>query len=109
MKKILLVTILSVVLLGLVGGWFYWFEWRPLEIRKDCNWIEKTAGGNDEPDYSNIQGSPAFKIKDGSVTSDRTENWKAAGSPMKHVPVSKYWKKATDDEYKQCLRLKGLK
>lgn len=37
MKKILIITILSIILLGLVGGWFYWFQWRPSKIRQGCN------------------------------------------------------------------------
>jgi len=24
-------------LLGLTAGYFYWFQWRPTQIRKDCN------------------------------------------------------------------------
>lgn len=24
------------ILLSLFIGWFYWFQWRPVQIRKDC-------------------------------------------------------------------------
>lgn len=27
---------LGVIILFLVLGWFYWFQWRPINIRKDC-------------------------------------------------------------------------
>ena len=29
--------ILILVSILIVGGWFYWFQWKPAEIRKECN------------------------------------------------------------------------
>lgn len=34
MKKVLIVLIVIL----LFGGLFYWFQWRPNEIRKNCEW-----------------------------------------------------------------------
>lgn len=36
MKKYLSKIIIAIIVLGLIGGWFYWFQWRPSEIRKNC-------------------------------------------------------------------------
>lgn len=36
------------LLLLLLGGWFYWFQWRPTEIRNYCDrvaWNEMQLGG----------------------------------------------------------------
>lgn len=30
------VVFLGITLLLLIAGWFYWFQWRPAEIRKSC-------------------------------------------------------------------------
>lgn len=40
-------------ILLLTAGWFYWFQWRPAEIRKEClrgdlNEIERMVGGKIE-------------------------------------------------------------
>ena len=29
--------ILGVIILLILGGAFYWFEWRPTQIRKECS------------------------------------------------------------------------
>lgn len=47
-----------IVAVFLLAGWFYWFEYRPEMIRKDCTWnaIEALeAGGKDTLDsyYNN--------------------------------------------------------
>ena len=28
-----------IIVILLIAGWFYWFQWRPVEIRKDCSVI----------------------------------------------------------------------
>lgn len=31
-----LVALKIFLIAALVGGWFYWFQWRPTKIRRDC-------------------------------------------------------------------------
>jgi len=50
MKKILFIILGSLLLL--VVCWFYWFQWRPAEIRKECHWESINSVSdfpNDEP------------------------------------------------------------
>lgn len=35
MNKLYIPTILLICIL--IGGWFYWFQYRPSEIRAECN------------------------------------------------------------------------
>ncbi len=35
--KIMLVGMILVFLLIVIGGWFYWYEYRPLRIRQRCD------------------------------------------------------------------------
>lgn len=36
--------ILIVVILAVLGGAFYWFQWRPSEIRKECAKSSELSG-----------------------------------------------------------------
>ena len=41
--------LMSLIILGFIGGWFFWFQWRPTQIRKKCVNItrEKVKGNSD--------------------------------------------------------------
>lgn len=74
---ILIVSFLLVI--GLIGGWFYWFQWRPSQVAKEC---DKTAlMGNQS--YSQNPDTLVFKID---------------------IDKDTY-----DIAYTQCLREKGIK
>ena len=47
--KILVVTIV----LSLITGWFYWFQWRPSEIRKECAKVSEDKINNLTDDSQN--------------------------------------------------------
>lgn len=36
LKKLITPILIIILIAGLIAGWFYWFEWRPVEIRKSC-------------------------------------------------------------------------
>lgn len=64
MKKILFI-ILLLVLLGFFL--FYWFQWRPSEIRKECSRETKTRVQQEEdapgePDYTSGQVNNWYRI-----------------------------------------------
>jgi len=50
--KTLLLILGFVLALSLITGWFYWFEWKPTEVRKNC--------------YQKVKDS--LKGKEGSVS-----------------------------------------
>jgi len=36
-----LIAVLIVLGVAILAGWFYWYQWKPSEIRKECNSIAK--------------------------------------------------------------------
>lgn len=58
MTKIKQYWLIIVIILILSGGYFYWFQWRPSQIAKECNKeaVEKAKEVKD--------GSQAIKIYD---------------------------------------------
>ncbi len=112
----------AVVVLGLalIGGWFYWFQYRPTEIKKDCSWvhIQNAAVPAVPPDNSITDAQiDALENKAKSTTGEWWESLNAsaeanalrkekAGNPGK--PAEDYWAKATDEQYDTCLRERGL-
>lgn len=40
----ILIVLAITIILSLIGGAFYWFEYRPTQIRKDCSWTEYRPG-----------------------------------------------------------------
>ncbi len=58
-KKYWLVIFIVII----IGGAFYWFQWRPSEIRKECysNSLDRFVGG------TNIDGSPSLRMNSNST------------------------------------------
>ncbi len=78
-KQNIICLVVGVLVLLIMGG-FYWYEWRPTQIKKECSRIsQSTADIFDKPQGDKfVQGSIAIKY----------------ASP--------------DERYKTCLRSKGL-
>lgn len=97
MKKIfaaLLILILTALVVAGVAGWFYWFQFRPSEIRKDCSkqlQALNNSGKNKAEGW--FGGLIAYKPK--------LDNGKGIifASPLE---VDE------NQTYKNCLRYKGL-
>lgn len=48
--------VIAAVILILVFGWFYWYEWRPSQIRKECAEIANVKSGNFLPLREEVEG-----------------------------------------------------
>lgn len=72
---------LLVIIVVMVGGAFYWYEWRPSQIRKKCYFYLQIGGGF--VDEKTADGLPSLKMI--PVPSDRA-----------------------DEFYRDCLRQYGL-
>ena len=85
MKKI--VFILAIV--GIVLGWFYWFQWRPMKIRQNCF----------KDVYSDYPGKLEWaEGKEWMFYSGRTWGW-----------LYPYWRiRDKADIYKGCLTFFGV-
>lgn len=36
-KGVIAISIIALLLIIIGTGWFYWYEWRPSQIRKECS------------------------------------------------------------------------
>lgn len=103
-----------------VGGWFYWFAWRPVQIRKDCAWVhvQIPAVAAIPPDPSVVipsptqEPSPTIKLTGLLALTPYQGDQdigelirKKNGTPRQ--PAQDYWTAASDDQYKSCLREAG--
>ncbi len=59
----IVIIVLSLVVLIIVAGWFYWFQWRPSEIRKECQRVREEYIKEKRPTGFSIQDIPALKFR----------------------------------------------
>lgn len=111
-KLMLSVIILSACIVISLG--FYWFQWRPSEIRKNCSVVWRHFDGSPEitaaeailknadceRESKNIKGIDYNKIL----------GLGGCNSTARPAQAAKDWAEtATDKEYTTCLRKNGLK
>lgn len=61
---LLSVLFLTVLVISGIAGWFYWFQWRPAEIRKECAEVkEKYTEEIKGRGYSITKSVPAIELK----------------------------------------------
>ena len=113
---------------------FYWFQWRPSQIKHSCSWVKRTEDAIPErPALSEAELKAKGLLKNcSSLTNDPStsdsrvtnffdqlgkrsncegnnkwiiEDYKTA-KPAKSA--REWYVKSTDEEYKFCLRDKGL-
>lgn len=81
-------NILVLLLLTLIIGWFYWFQWRPASIRSFCH------------DQAIEAARSALKIKSELSGNDEYEDV---------IKKEGYLKEDYKSSYENCLHEKGLK
>lgn len=116
---------LKVILFGIILGGFYWFQFRPAQIKHDCSWMEersesipaKPAMTETElrdkgmiQDCTKDSDSPNMFIRMNKVACEQTnqqliDEYK---SPRDAVPSKSSWRRAASYEYQFCLHDKGL-
>lgn len=111
--------VVLVIILVLIGGAFYWYEWRPTKIKKDCSWVQKhsdTDIGLSKED-AKIEKEKcieeANKNREYGTWGDLNYNskidvcnslWQSTPQPAKN-----WYEPASEKEYEYCLRKNGLK
>ncbi len=109
--NILPITLIVVVITGL----FYWYELRPIKIKQDCSWVNVHEDA--KPATSGITQEEAEESKKKCLTKCEQEKnticWCKLMNfrykpQMPERPAKDYWQRASDREYKLCVRDKGL-
>ncbi len=98
-NKNVLLTIVGVAIIA--GGLFYWFQWRPSEIRKQCS-QERTVYLDSE--LQKIKdGESEFIIEPDSISEYRNNIDKIKTAARKEA------REESQGVYERCLSSKGLK
>lgn len=95
----------------IIGGAFYWYEWRPVKIKHDCSWVERHADAVptnparcEKSNY--IPFNPFIKFT--QTTSTQCELG-FVFIPAEPAQPAKDWRDpATKDQYNFCIHEKGL-
>lgn len=94
---------IMVVALALLGGWFYWFEYRSVRIRRYCYQI--TFGKNEEYRKSNNSGDKEWKLGkewiSNPMTEARDDDW-GWWYPIQSLLLLEF-------DYAECLLKNGMK
>lgn len=81
-----------ILLIIIIFGWFYWFQWRPTEIRKECA----------EVSMKNYSESFSQRDSDPSLTGDLLNDGKIPVSAIERLNENR------ETNYVNCLRIEGL-
>ena len=96
----------AIIITLIVAGWFYWFQWRPAEIRKEC--YQKT--------FSEVSREVKENKKGNKEWAEGKEWMVRPNTPW--FPNSKQWGwwypeqesfELVEDWYEYCLHKRGLK
>lgn len=72
---------LGVVSFIILGGLFYWYEYRPSRIKHDCSWVKFTEGGQAErPALTEAELKAKGLLKDCAKLKEQSERIPAANS-----------------------------
>lgn len=123
-KSLIFVTI--IIVLAIISGGFYWFEYRPAKIRHDCSWkteyiSEKPADPGitkEEEEKSKVDVENCKKnIDDNNSSNQFNDLFKLANceakikthrDPKPLEPAREEIVQTNKDEYQFCLHNKGM-
>lgn len=132
MKKYLLLIAFLLIILSLS---FYWFAWRPTQIKHDCSWIKWARAAvparpamtaNEVKEKGLLKDCTLPTPKPNKISIEVEKFWADLNippetceqsnkkvideysKPSEAIPAKEGRKKSTDEEYKFCLRDKGL-
>ncbi len=116
------IVVVFLILIGvsLAGGSFYWFELRPIPIKKECSWVTDTRVAvrgdlgmtQEQADRANAKTKERFPNGCTGVDPDSIEalvcGLVATARPPREQKMESYVRAASSEEYKECLRHNGL-
>jgi len=106
------------IILVMAMGYFYWKEYRPSQIKKECSWTKVVEAAQPE-----ITAEEAQQRKEEyEKCREQTENLDLHGfehlnrlalcgtliQERDYIPEKTYYRKATEEEYIFCIHEKGL-
>lgn len=127
MKKIFYIILITPVLLLILGFSFYWFEWRPVQIKHECSWVKmhtdaipaKVGLTDSELEAKGLiktclpapiqeHGLPPLSNNYSPGCEFNNQDVEDKYKPQKYVPARDWYVPATKAQYNFCLHDKGL-
>jgi uncharacterized membrane protein YhaH (DUF805 family) len=123
--------LMSLAVLAIIAGLFYWFQYRPSKIKQECSWVEEISEAipyrpamnrgemilhgvledcSKEAFANNPQWNSPEKIAleeklCEAINETKVKEYSVA---QEAVPAKSWWRKATTKEYEFCLHSRGL-
>jgi len=107
--------IIIVFIVVIFGGLFYWYELRPVQIKKDCSWVKQVQPAQQE--VTKAQAIESQKKYEECLKENLKRGDGMYKSPcdmiylkkeQDYVPESTYYREAFKTEYDFCVNSKGL-
>lgn len=112
------------IVVAVIGSLFYWYELRPSRIKHECSWVEyKVNAQPADPGITREEEALSKERYEACIENDRKRN-PPVGGGMRLIPDCEYpvaykepslatlerteTREATEEEYRFCLRDKGL-
>mgnify|MGYP001577300766 CR=1 FL=1 len=108
-------VLFGLLIVAIISGWFYWFQWRPTEIRKQCYATTLKKWESNSNEFINLKyGEENQNWEKGKIWAvwtddpERYNSYQLGGSWGWWWPGSVYREKI-EQSYKSCLLSHGLK
>jgi len=93
----------GIILILIIGGSFYWYEYRPTSIRKQCQKVVDET-------YLNLLKTNGYYLNDNNQYVKKAEGVTAkyVDTVELNLEVSQATQKDANSEYTKCLHLKSI-
>ena len=109
----------TIIIVLIIGRAFYWFEWRPAQIKHDCSWAKKHSDavpamlawpGKTQKEIDECMRNASSNNISSSINLDKLLcPMNSAPRPAEPAqPAKDWWEKASKTEYDFCVHEKGL-
>jgi len=113
--------IISISIAIFIAGIFYWYEWRPSQIRKECSWVEvikpaQEVVTKEEAEKNKQEYEECLKQEEEKEVTNKNifltsfcETINKNTVEREYIPQEVYYRKASNAGYEFCLNVNGLK
>lgn len=109
--------LLTILIISIVGA-FYWYQWRPNQIRHNCSWTKRHSDAISE--ITQEQYGKCVQERNKCVIDNKKKSTNPTNPflglfdcpdcpPARSAqPVKDWWEQANKNEYDFCIHEKGL-
>ena len=105
MKKYILHLGIAAIILVFGAGVFYWYEWRPSQIRATCTWVKKHEDAKPAIPSRELPEAPDWMKE---MMEKRGMEYTNIEPAQPAQPAKDWIEPASQREYENCLHQNGL-